>query len=177
MDKDLSLAITDQLLFRRAAVSDIPDITLILRTAAARMLAEGKQQWDETYPGETDVRSDVEKGFGHVLESGGEIAGYAAVVFTGEPAYAAIDGNWLTDGRYVVAHRVAVSQRVRGRGMGIILMKAIEEYSRRLGVTSFRIDTNFDNEAMLGLLDRLGFTYCGEIAYEKGVRKAFEKPI
>lgn len=174
---DYSKRISESLRFRKADITDLQEISVILKNAVERMLAEGKRQWDENYPNETHVRSDIEKGTGYVLENNGEVVGYGAVVYSGEPAYGHIDGKWLSDGRYVVVHRLAVSQSVKGKGLGRAFMNAVEDFARSLGINSFRIDTNFDNSAMLGLLGRLGFTYCGEIYYEKGSRKAFEKLI
>lgn len=174
---DYRRRISDTLIFRTARFDDLREIADILRNAVERMLAEGKHQWDENYPNETHARADIESGIGYVLESEGKVVGYAAVVFTGEPAYVHIDGRWLTDGPYVVVHRVAVSQQVRGKGFGRAYLEAVAGYARERGVPSFRIDTNYDNFAMLGLLERLGFTYCGEIRYDSGQRRAFEKPL
>lgn len=163
--------------FRKAGEGDVAAATSILRTAARRMLAEGKRQWTESYPGEANVRTDIECGNGYVLECEGTVAGYGAVVFSGEPAYNDLDGEWFTDGPYVVVHRVAVSQEMKGKGLGRAFLEAVEDHARKQGVRSFRIDTNYDNEAMLGLLAKLGFSYCGEVEYESGKRKAFEKLI
>ncbi len=172
-----SRLISESLRFRRADVADVQAVAAILKAAARRMLAEGKQQWDESYPTETHVRADVENGVGYVLERDGAVVGYAAVVFTGEPAYDDLYGQWLSDERYVVVHRVAVAQDGQRKGLGRALMTAVEDYARSLGIRSFRIDTNFDNFTMLGLLEKLGFAYCGEVMYERGSRKAFEKMI
>lgn len=172
-----TIFISESVRFRRADVADVQAVAAILKAAARRMLAEGKQQWDESYPAETHVRADVENGVGYVLERDGAVVGYAAVVFTGEPAYDDLDGQWLSDEKYVVVHRVGVAQDEQRRGLGRALMAAVEDYARSLGISSFRIDTNFDNFAMLGLLEKLGFTYCGEVRYERGSRKAFEKMI
>lgn len=168
-------SISDSLIFRNAVTPDVPEISAILKKAVERMLAEGKQQWDENYPNEKHVCADIEKGVGYVLENEGTVIGYAAVVFTGEPAYEHLDGKWLSDDRYVVVHRLAVSQEVKRKGMGRVFINAVEDYARSLGFRSFKIDTNFDNIAMLGLLEKLGFTYCGNIQYESGSRRAFEK--
>lgn len=169
--------ISGAMVFRKAAESDVPAITAILKMAVRQMLAEGKQQWNENYPDEIHVRADIDKGVGYVLERDKEIVAYAAVVFGGEPAYDSLDGKWLSDEKYVVVHRMAVSQTMKGKGLGRVFMETIEEYARTLGVKSFRIDTNFDNYAMLALLNKLDFTFCGEIQYESGSRKAFEKLI
>lgn len=163
--------------FRKATESDVPAITAILKMDVRQMLAEGKQQWNENYPNEIHARADTDKGVGYVLEREKEVVAYAAVVFDGEQAYDSIDGKWLSDEKYVVVHRMAVSQTMKSKGIGRVFMQTIEEYARSLGVKSFRIDTNFDNYAMLALLNKLGFTYCGEIQYESGSRKAFEKLI
>lgn len=167
--------ISGSLVFRKACESDIPAAADILKKAARRMMAEGKRQWNENYPNETHVKSDLADGIGYVLVSDTKVIGYAAVVFTGEPAYEALDGKWLADLPYVVVHRIAVSQDVKGKGYGLLLLQTIADYARSLGTGSFRIDTNFDNSAMLGLLDRLGFTYCGDVEYRQGSRMAFEK--
>lgn len=169
--------ISNSLVFRNAINTDIPAITAILKMAVEQMLAEGRCQWNENYPNDVHVRSDIDRGIGYVLEQEGTVIGYVAVVFTGEPAYDSIDGKWLSEDKYVVAHRMAISQTEKGKGMGVIMMNAVEEYARSLGIKSFKIDTNYDNLAMLGLLDKLGFKYCGEIEYESGSRKAFEKQI
>lgn len=169
--------VSESLLFRKAGEGDIAEISAILKKAVDRMLAEVKHQWDENYPNEVHVRSDIGKGVGYVLEGEGKVVGYAAVVFTGEPAYDNIKGQWLSDGKYVVVHRLSVSQSVKGKGLGKAFMNAVEDFAHTHCIRSFKIDTNFDNTAMLGLLDRLGFTYCGEINYEKGSRMAFEKII
>lgn len=79
-------SISDSLIFRNAVTPDVPEISAILKKAVERMLAEGKQQWDENYPNEKHVCADIEKGVGYVLENEGTVIGYAAVVFTGEPA-------------------------------------------------------------------------------------------
>lgn len=167
----------DSMVLRRAVAEDVPAVCGILGEAVKRMLAEGKRQWNENYPNETHVRADLENGVGYVLEKAGEVAGYAAVVLTGEPAYDVLNGAWLSAGDYVVVHRIAVSGKLKGQGVGKVFMNEIESYARSLGIGSFRIDTNFDNFAMLGLLERMGFSYCGEIEYESGRRMAFEKII
>ena len=39
----------------------------------------------------------------------------------------------------------------------------------------YKLDTNFDNAPMLKILDKLGYTYCGEVFFRGSARKAFEK--
>ena len=86
-----------------------------------------------------------------------------------------LDGRWLADVPYVVVHRLAVADEVKRRGVAVRFMSSVEELARDRGVTSFRVDTNYDNFYMLRIFDKLGFTYCGEVRYDSGLRRAYEK--
>ena len=55
------------------------------------------------------------------------------------------------------------------------MLQAEEVKARTRGIYEFRIDTNFDNQYMLRLIDSLGFSYSGEVPYRGDKRKAFEK--
>lgn len=168
---------SEKILFRPAVNEDIPVVTSILRMAADRMLAEGKKQWTESYPGESNVRADIGNHIGYVVELDGKVVAYGAVVLDGEPAYSSIEGEWLSDQKYVVVHRLAVIGSSECRGLASYFMREVEKLAVTLGIKSFRVDTNFDNQRMLKCLEKNGFTYCGEVFYERGSRKAFEKLI
>lgn len=107
----------------------------------------------------------------------GNVVAYGAVVFDGEPAYDAIEGAWLTDGEYVVLHRMAVADGEKARGVATEFMRRVEAMAHGRGTGSMRVDTNFDNRYMLRMLGRLGFVYCGKVRYRSGERLAFEKPL
>jgi len=161
--------------FRKAEKADIERIMKIIEQAKEQMRRRGSQQWQDGYPAMENVLNDIDRNYGFVLEYEKIIIAYAAVVFDGEPAYKVIDGKWLSDYRYVVVHRIAVADEMKNRGVATGFMQRIEQYARENGFRSFRIDTNFDNEFMLKMLDKLGFTYCGEVMMRSGQRRAFEK--
>ena len=52
-----------------------------------------------------------------------------------------------------------------------------EEIALKNNIISIKVDTNFDNIAMLKIFEKLGYTYCGEVQLRAGIRKAFEKVI
>lgn len=195
----------EALKFRRARSADAARIVEIIRQAQAQMRAQGSLQWQNGYPAPADIRRDIERGYGYVLEKSGAaeanetaagngtedgdgtatgagtetgtVIAYGAVVFDGEKAYGTIEGAWVTGGEYVVLHRLAVADGEKGRGVAAEFMRRTETLARRRGVGSFRVDTNFDNRYMLRLLERLGFVYCGKIVYQSGERLAFEKHL
>ncbi len=164
-------------IFREARLSDLVAIEQILADAVDRMLAEGKQQWSEKYPRAEHVLADMSRHVAYVLELDGKITAYGAVVFTGEPAYENLRGEWLSDVPYVVVHRLATAMDMQQRGIARRFLRAVEQMATSQGIGSFRIDTNYDNERMLGLLSSSGFEYCGDVSYETGSRLAFEKLI
>lgn len=165
-------------IFRKAVVHDIGRIMQIIDQAKEQMQREGSDQWNRNYPIEADIAGDISRSDGYVLQtSDGIIIAYGAAVFTGEPAYSGIRGKWLSDSRYVVLHRLAVADEVKGKGVAYVFIQEVESLAAGKGVRSFRIDTRNDNVRMLRVISRLGFTYCGEIYYLHGSRMAFEKFI
>jgi len=165
------------MILRKAVLSEVPVIWDILQDAIAQRKQDGSRQWQDGYPNPEVVRDDIQKGNGYVLVDEETIIAYAAIIFDIEPAYTAIEGTWLTDGDYVVIHRVATSKEVKGKGVATTLFKMIEDLSMQNNVYSIKVDTNFDNIAMLKIMDRLEYTYCGEVFFGGAARKAFEKVL
>lgn len=109
---------TDSLLFRPTLPDDLERICTIIRQAQAQMRLRGSRQWQNGYPAAAHITDDIDRGYGHVLcTHTGLVVAYGAVVFDGEPAYAEIDGTWLDQAPYVVLHRLAVAQEVKGQGI------------------------------------------------------------
>lgn len=162
---------------REARRDDVGRIMEIMSQAKAQMAREGSRQWDESYPAPDNILADIDAGVGYVLVGDGSVVAYGAVVINGEPAYDHIEGRWLTDGDYVVLHRLAVADEVKGRGVASRFFAETERIARARGVRAFRVDTNFDNHRLLHITSKLGFTHCGEVRYPRGTRLAFEKAI
>ena len=94
-----------------------------------------------------------------------------------EPAYEAIEGQWLSNGDFLVVHRIAVSDAHAGKGLGKTMMECIEKLALKKDVFSIKVDTNFDNLAMLRTFEKLGYIYCGKVYFRGSARMAFEKVI
>lgn len=162
---------------RKAKENEIPVIWEILQQAIEQRRKDGSKQWQDGYPNPATVQSDLQKGYGHVLVDNNTIIAYAAIIFDIEPAYEAIEGKWLTNGPYAVIHRVATSNLVKGKGMATQLFKLIEDLCISKKVYSIKVDTNFDNVPMLKIMDRLQYTYCGEVYFRGSARRAYEKVL
>lgn len=163
--------------FRQATANDISQIWEILEAAIERRRIDGSNQWQDGYPNPEVVKSDIDKAIGYVLTDGDVIIGYSAILINEEPAYADIQGKWLTTGDFVVYHRVAISDNYLGKGLAQTMLKHIEDFAVSKNIKSLKVDTNFDNAGMLKILAKLGYVYCGEVFFRESPRKAFEKVL
>ncbi|WP_298613510.1 GNAT family N-acetyltransferase [uncultured Odoribacter sp.] len=167
----------EKIIFRKAIETDTEEIGQIILDAKEQMRLRNSRQWQNGYPASEDIDRDIQSGYGYVLCEGNRVVAYGAVIFDGEPAYRLIQGKWHTEDPYVAVHRLAVSVKRVKCGLATRFMQEVEKLSCRKEIYSFRVDTNFDNLYMLRLLTTLGFNYCGEIRYDKEVRKAYDKNL
>jgi GNAT superfamily N-acetyltransferase len=165
------------MILRKAVILELPIIWNILKQAIEQRRQSGSDQWQDGYPNELVVTNDITSGYAYVLINNNMIIAYAAIIFEIEPAYEAINGKWLTNGDYVLVHRVATADAVKGKGIATQLFKLIENLCVEQKVYSIKVDTNFDNIPMLKILDKLNYTYCGEIFFSGSPRRAYEKVV
>jgi GNAT superfamily N-acetyltransferase len=162
-------------IFRKATEADAAAIWEILQAAIARRKAEGSTQWQDGYPNPSVIAHDIALGHAYVLSKASEIQAYCAILVNNEPEYANIQGQWLSNGNFVVYHRVAVAEHSLGQGLAKRLFQEIENFAQAQGIKSLKADTNFDNAPMLSLFQKEGYVYCGEVFFRGTPRKAFEK--
>ena len=163
--------------FKKAEIADVTSIWEILQHAIIRRREDGSNQWQDGYPNVNVIQNDIERGTGFVLVDGDTIVGYCAVMINDEPAYAGIQGKWLTNDDFVAIHRVAISEKHLGKGFAKKMMTAVEDYAISKGIWSIKADTNFDNFAMMSIFDKLGYIYCGEVYFRNSPRRAYEKVL
>jgi GNAT superfamily N-acetyltransferase len=163
--------------FRKAALSEITPIWEILQQAIIRRKEDGSEQWQDGYPNPQVVQNDIEKDQGFVLLEEKNIIGYSAVLINDEPAYAKIEGKWLTNDDFIVIHRVAISEKYLGKGLAKMIIGQIENFALDNNIYSIKADTNFDNIPMMKIFENLGYTLCGEVYFRGSPRKAYEKVL
>ena len=164
-------------IFRLAEISEIPLIWNILKKAIKRRKKDGSNQWQDGYPNPEVIKQDIEKRTGFVLIEEEIIVGYTAVLINDEPEYKRIEGTWLTNGDFVVFHRIAISEKHIGKGLAKKIMKSIEEYALKNNIYSIKADTNFDNRAMLNIFKKFDYSYCGKVYFRGSPREAYEKTL
>ncbi len=164
--------------FRRAALEDVEQIMMIILQGQRLLLSRGVDQWQDGYPTAELIEDDIEQQRGFLLLRDGVVAAYGALIAGEEPAYTALSGGeWLSSLDYLTIHRLAVSDRFRGEGVGSKFFEAMEQEAVRRAIRSLRADTHRDNAVMLRLLERSGFELCGDVYYRGSHRFAFERVL
>ena len=149
----------------------------IIQAAKEFQREQGFIQWTEDYPNESTIREDIATGKGYVLTVDQEIAGYMCIDFSGEPAYANIEGAWNTEIPYAVVHRMAFSQEYRGKGLSSVALRLVADLCLSKGVNSIRVDTDFRNTRMQHILEKCGFSKCGVIVFQGSGKLAYDKKL
>ncbi|POY40523.1 GNAT family N-acetyltransferase [Flavobacterium alvei] len=163
--------------FRKAVITDIPEIWAILQEAIIRRKNDGSTQWQDGYPNLEVIKNDIGKGFGYVLTEGENTIGYCAILINDEPEYQKIEGEWLTNSDFVVFHRVAISENYLGKNLSKKIIEFIEDFARKMNIKSLKADTNHDNFAMMKIFEKSGFTFCGIVYFRGSPRRAYEKVL
>jgi GNAT superfamily N-acetyltransferase len=163
--------------FRKAKITEIPQIWNILKDAIQRRKKEGSNQWQDGYPNPEVLEKDIIKKNGFVLTDGNTVIGYCAILINDEPEYQNIEGKWLTNCDFIVFHRVAIAEEYLGKGYAKIIFNYIEEFAVQNNIYSVKADTNFDNYAMISIFKKMNYVYCGEVYFRGSPRKAFEKTL
>ena len=164
-------------IFRRATLDDLPRIWAILQKAILRRKEDGSNQWQDGYPNPEVIQKDIARNAGFVMTDADTIIGYCAILINDEPAYAEIEGKWLTNGDFAVFHRVAISEDYLGKGLSRRMLTFIEHFALNNKLQSVKADTNFDNAAMRHIFEKAGYIYCGEVVFRGSSRMAYEKVL
>ena len=161
------------MIVRKATHNDLNTILSIYESARRFMNLSGNpNQWGKTNPPRERTEEDIKENNLFVVEADNEILAVFYYNFADDPTYKMIyDGAWLNDRPYGVIHRIAVSDKARGRGVSKICFDFAYNDCKNL-----KIDTHKDNIPMQRALAKYGFTQCGIIHLLNGAERiAFQK--
>ncbi len=161
------------MIIRKACINDLKQISDIYESARKFMSANGNpNQWGRTNPPYSRTEEDLRENNLYIVEEGCDILAVFYYNFADDPTYKIIyGGKWLNDRPYGVIHRIAVSDKARGKGVsGICFDFAFSNCN------NLKIDTHKDNIPMQKALAKHGFIRCGIIHLANGdERIAFQK--
>lgn len=159
---------------KKATLNDMPDIMLIISAAKQIMRTSGNlKQWNDGYPDENIIKTDIEAGYGYICLINNKTVAYFATIPGPDSTYSQIyEGNWINDtSQYYVIHRIASTPDSHNVFNSII--NHCQKFTNNL-----RIDTHRDNKIMQHCILKNGFKYCGIIHINNGdERLAYQKLI
>ena len=161
------------MIIRKATINDFKVILKIYENARSFMTEAGNpNQWGKTNPPIERTEQDLKENNLYVVEDHNDILAVFYYNFADDPTYEVIyDGNWLNALPYGVIHRIAVSDKARGKGISGICFDFAYNQCKNL-----KIDTHKDNIPMQRALAKHGFIKCGIIHLANGdERIAFQK--
>ncbi len=171
--------IRKNLRFRKGKGADLERIMELVADAQNWFRVQGVDQWQDGYPTQEIISSDILSGSNYIVEYNGVIVATFVLSFAGEPTYSVIKGRgWLNEKPYAVVHRIAVADECRRKGVALEILHFVEELCAEREIKDIRIDTHRDNVAMRSLLKKLGYTRCGRITLASGaLREAYHKVL
>ena len=150
---------------RLAKAEDKDEILSIYDSARVFMRESGNpNQWAGKYPDEDTVLRDIENEKLYICTENNDILAVFYYNVGIDPTYLKIyDGAWVNDKQYGVIHRIAVSDKARGKGVAKVCFDFAYDKCGNV-----RIDTHRDNIPMQRALEKNGFTRCGIIYLANG---------
>ena len=161
---------------KKSSVNDVQAIMKLVHQAQLYFKNNGIDQWQDGYPKDENIYSDIDKGHSYVLIQN-NIMATMYIDFEDDQCNKDIDGQWLTNNQtYAVIHRIVVDENYKGQNLAKQLLDFAIEQCLQNHIYSIRIDTHHDNQSMQRFLTKNGFESCGQIMLESGApRIAFEK--
>ncbi len=162
---------------KQISLEDVNTAVKIIDMAKQHLKEQGIDQWQNGYPDYECIKNDARNNTGFFAIEDDTIYGYLCIDFSGEPAYDNLAGEWLSDEKYVVVHRLAMADEARGKNLSSKILKLVEELALQKGVNYIRVDTDEDNLKMQHLLKKNNFVYRGTIWFDNSEKIAFDKRI
>ncbi|MBM7690031.1 GNAT family N-acetyltransferase [Enterococcus ureilyticus] len=164
---------------RRAVPDDLSTIIEIITYAQKLLYDQNIPQWQNNDgPNQKLLEYDIKLQRCYVLIVDQAIAGLGVLSSEIEEPYEQIkNGQWqLTYGHYMTIHRVALAPFYQGKGFASLLMNYLITTARLNDFRDIRIDTHPQNTAMQRLIEKVGFSYQGEILLpiSNGARFAYQ---
>ena len=108
---------------RKSSKSDIESIMNIIHQAQNYFKKKGIDQWQNNYPNEDTILADINNKISYVLVKDNSIVGTAAISFDKERTYDFIyEGNWISNDKYAVIHRIAIDNEYKGLGLSSLIL-------------------------------------------------------
>ncbi|MGL4773463.1 MAG: GNAT family N-acetyltransferase [Clostridium sp.] len=156
--------------FRKATINELEKLLEIKRDVIEKFAPLGLN-WTSSYPTAEIFRNDILSEELYVLEENGEIL--ASVVLNTKEDDNYKNVKWENEGDGMVVHRLMVSPKYSGRGVGKKVLSNIEEMAKELKLPSVKLDTCTENVIAQKLYKSMNYKFLGEISLRGKEKRYF----
>lgn len=148
----------------KANYNDLDQIMTIVLEAKAFLKEHNINQWQNGYPNINTFKLDIDNERLYVVKESNEVLAVFAIVNYESDYDYIYDGSWKDDSPYIAIHRIAVSNKHKGKGIAKYIFDCLKKDNKHI-----RVDTHRLNMNMQHCLLKNGFEYRG-IIYLKGIK-------
>ena len=166
------------MIIRKANKTDLGNIMKVYKSCVKGMLANGIDQWDDSYPNTEIISQDLEMMTYYIAMFNEKIIGGINIDQNQDKTYLEIDWEDESDS-FLVVHRLAVKEEYWNKKIGKNLMLFTERLVKEKELKSIRLDTYSGNPKAIDFYRRLGYSELGTIDLKPNKNKyhCFEKII
>lgn len=153
-------------MIRKATLSDIDSILQLTKACAKHMISNNIYQWNDHYPSSEAFQQDIKRNELFVLTKEKNILGTIVISSLMDDEYKPI--KWLTlNNKNLYIHRLAVDPSYQGQGFAQQLMEFAENFGKKNGYISIRLDTFSQNNRNQNFYEHRGYNRLGSIYFPK----------
>lgn len=145
-----------ELTITQASAAELAEVVALLKEARAWLLARGIRQWKTPYPVEW-IADEIARGEVYLAKVDGELAGSLTLNWSDDLVWPDAPQN----AGYV--HRLVISRKFAGQGIGQQLLHWTEDASRQQGKQFLRLDCWAENPRLCDYYTAAGFTSLGVV--------------
>mmetsp|Transcript_6745 Transcript_6745/g.8509 ORF Transcript_6745/g.8509 Transcript_6745/m.8509 type:complete len:178 (+) Transcript_6745:2-535(+) len=163
-----------------ASAEDLDEIMNMYADCVKGMIADGIDQWDESYPNKDIIQNDIEEAKFYICKRKSNNQIIAGMRIDQEQDSQYLQVVWEDDtSNFMVVHRLGSKSNERGIGVGRKMMSFAESLARENGCTSIRLDTYCHNPKCMRFYQNLGYKEVGRIKLSpnKDFYHCFEKVL
>lgn len=148
----------------KGRIAELEQVFQIFLEAKSELERNGIFQWTNKYPSRAIIESDLNNEFLYILRQGEEIIGAVNISEQQESEYDAV--KWAFDSsKVLVVHRLVVKPAYQGKGFAKQLMDFAEDFAKRNGYTSIRLDTYSKNNRSIDFYKKRNYVASGEVNF------------
>lgn len=155
---------------------DASEAFSIIQSVITKMNQNNIDQWDNVYPSKDVIANDLNCGHAYGYYDDNNLCGFIVINEEFPNEYNSVKWICLND-KSLIVHRLSVRADCQGKGIAKLLMHFAEDFGRKNGCFSVRLDAFSENPIALRLYQKLGYTITGTVIFRKGKFYCFEKVL